>query len=202
WIDQGAHWPDNVDVIDPKLDQAKTHWAFQRLQSVRPPARRSDVAWSKSPIDLFIQQRLNEIGIEPARPASARTLVRRLYFDLIGLPPTSEQTQQFVAAHTSDPDSAIRNLVDQLLDSPRYGERWGRHWLDVARYADSDGQEADADRPHAFVYRDFVIQAFNDDMPYDQFVRWQIAGDEFAPNNDAAVSATGFLTAGTAFKLP
>ena len=93
------------------------------------------------------------------------------------------------------------NLIDQLLDSPHYGERWGRHWLDVARYADSDGQESDRDRPHAYPYRDFVIQAFNDDMPYDQFVRWQIAGDEFEPDNDEAVSATGFLTAGPAFKL-
>lgn len=96
----------------------------------------------------------------------------------------------------------MQNLVHQMLASPRYGERWGRHWLDVARYADSDGQEADQDRPHAYTYRDFVIQAFNDNMPYDQFVRWQIAGDEFEPDNDAAVSATGFLTSGTAFKLP
>lgn len=202
WIDQGAAWPEGADVVDPKLDKATAHWAFQRLHQVEPPSRHPDDDWSKSPIDLFIRQPLNELGIRPAPPADARTLVRRLYFDLIGLPPTPEQTQVFIRAHADNPDFAIRELVDQLLDSPHYGERWGRHWLDVARYADSDGQEADADRPHAFVYRDFVIQAFNDDMPYDQFVRWQIAGDEFAPNNDAAVSATGFLTAGTAFKLP
>src|SRR5690606_14735778 len=124
------------------------------------------------------------------------------FFDLIGLPPTPEQTRDFVAAHAKNADVATRDLVDQLLGSPRYGERWGRHWLDVARYADSAGQEADEDRPHAYVYRDFVIEAFNDNMPYDQFVRWQIAGDEFEPKNDAAVSATGFLTAGTSFKLP
>ena len=128
--------------------------------------------------------------------------MRRLYFDLIGLPPTPEQISQFIVAHSKDSDSAVQNLVHQMLASPRYGERWGRHWLDVARYADSDGQEADQDRPHAYTYRDFVIQAFNDNMPYDQFVRWQIAGDEFEPDNDAAVSATGFLTSGTAFKLP
>ena len=202
WIDQGAIWPEGVDVIDPKRDRSKTHWAFERLRPVTPPARSSDDAWSKSPIDLFIRERLRDAGLRPARPADARALARRLYFDLIGLPPTPEQTQVFTRAHAENPDLAIRGLVDQLLDSPHYGERWGRHWLDVARYADSDGQEADADRPDAYVYRDFVIQAFNDDMPYDQFVRWQIAGDEYEPENDAAVSATGFLTAGTAFKLP
>ena len=202
WIDQGASWPDGADVIDPKVDRAKTHWAFQRLQPVPVPPRQAEDAWSKGPIDLFVQQRLHAAGLRPAQPAEARSLVRRLYFDLIGLPPTPEQTRDFVAAHAKNADVATRDLVDQLLGSPRYGERWGRHWLDVARYADSAGQEADEDRPHAYVYRDFVIEAFNDNMPYDQFVRWQIAGDEFEPKNDAAVSATGFLTAGTSFKLP
>jgi hypothetical protein len=202
WIDEGARWPDNTDVVDPKMDRATKHWAFQRLQRPEAPARRSDDNWSKSPMDRFILQRLDEAELKPSQPADARTLVRRLYFDLVGLPPSREQTDHFIHAYSVDPDSAVRNLVDELLDSPRYGERWGRHWLDVARYADSDGQEADADRPHAYTYRDFVIQAFNDDMPYDQFVRWQIAGDEFEPENDAAVSATGFLTSGPAFKLP
>ncbi len=202
WIDQGASWPEGADVIDPKRDRARTHWAFERLRPVTPPAQQSDDAWTKSPIDRFIDDRLQVVGLRPAQPADARALVRRLYFDLIGLPPTPEQTRDFIQAHAKNPDLAVRELVDHLLESPRYGERWGRHWLDVARYADSDGQEADADRPHAYVYRDFVIQAFNDDMPYDQFVRWQIAGDEFEPHHDAAVAATGFLTAGTAFKLP
>lgn len=109
---------------------------------------------------------------------------------------------QFLETHSHNPEIATRELVDYLLASPRYGERWARHWLDVARYADSDGQEADQDRPHAYTYRDFVIQAFNEDMPYDQFVRWQIAGDEYAPSYDEAIAATGFLTAGPAFKLP
>lgn len=202
WIDQGATWPEGVDVVDPKLERAKSHWAFQRLQPVVPTTRESHDAWSQSPIDRFVHARLTNAGLRPAQPADARTLVRRLYFDLIGLPPSPAQTQQFTHAYAKDRDLAVRELVDQLLESPRYGERWGRHWLDVARYADSDGQEADADRPHAYVYRDFVIQAFNGNLPYDQFVRWQIAGDEFEPDNDAAVSATGFLTAGTAFKLP
>ena len=202
WIDQGAPWPDNADVADPKLDRAKTHWAFQRLKPPTAPSRLSGDNWSKGPVDPFVLRRLNDAGLRPSQPADARTLVRRLHFDLIGLPPSPEQTNRFIRAHSEDPDLAVQNLADQLLDSPRYGERWGRHWLDVARYADSDGQEADQDRPHAYIYRDFVIQAFNDNMPYDQFVRWQIAGDEFEPENDAAVSATGFLTSGTAFKLP
>ncbi|MCO8122921.1 PSD1 and planctomycete cytochrome C domain-containing protein [Stieleria sp. TO1_6] len=202
WIDGGARWPDDSDVVDPKLDRAKSHWAFQRLEQVVAPSRHADDTWSKGPIDRFVLRRLDEVGLRPSQPADARKLVRRLYFDLIGLPPSPQQTMQFVRAHSKAPDSAIESLVDQLLESPRYGERWGRHWLDVARYADSDGQEADKDRPHAYTYRDFVIQAFNSNMPYDQFVRWQIAGDEFEPENDAAVSATGFLTSGPAFKLP
>lgn len=202
WIDQGAIWPDDADVIDPKMDRAKTHWAFQRLRNLAPPTRSSHDNWSKSPIDLFIKRRLDDAGIRPAKPADARTLVRRLYFDLVGLPPTQEQTSEFVDVHSVDSKTAVQNLIDELLSSTRYGERWGRHWLDVARYADSDGQEADQNRPHAYHYRDFVVQAFNDDMPYEQFVRWQIAGDEIEPDNDAAVSATGFLTAGTSFKLP
>ena len=137
----------------------------------------------------------------PSDPASAESLVRRLYFDLLGLPPTPEQAQRFIADHQADAERATLNLVEQLLNSPQYGERWAQHWLDVARYADSDGQESDRDRPYAYHYRDFVIKAFNDDMPYDQFVRWQIAGDEYAPDMDAAVSATGFLTAGPSMKL-
>jgi Protein of unknown function (DUF1549)/Protein of unknown function (DUF1553)/Planctomycete cytochrome C len=202
WIDQGALWPDGADVLDPRLDRAKTHWAFQRLIQVTGPARQSADRWSKGPIDRFVLQRLSDNGLRPSQAAEARTLVRRLYFDLIGLPPTPQQIDQFVSAHAQAPESAVQNLVDQLLASPHHGERWARHWLDLARYADSDGQEADQDRPHAYTYRDFVIEAFNDNMPYDQFVRWQIAGDEFEPNNDAAVSATGFLIAGPAFKLP
>ncbi len=202
WIDQGAAWPDDADVFDPKMDRAKSHWAFQRLQPVTAPPEQPEDKLSHGTIDRFVWQRLNDAGLRPSQPADGRMLVRRLYFDLIGLPPTPEQTQQFLTSHAVDPNAAVRDLVDQLLASPRYGERWGRHWLDVARYADSEGQEADKDRPHAYVYRDFVIQAFNDNMPYDQFVRWQIAGDEYQPKNDAAVSATGFLTSGPAFKLP
>ena len=167
-----------------------------------PIACRNGGRWvPKSPVDSFIQHRLRAAQLRPADPASARTLVRRLYFDVIGLPPTPQQARDFEKSYARDPDSAVRRLVDGLLTSPHYGERWARHWLDVARYADSDGQESDRDRRFAFHYRDFVVRAFNEDMPYDRFVRWQIAGDEYAPHDSQAVAATGFLTAGPSFKL-
>ncbi len=201
WIDQGANWPDETDVVDPRLERAREHWSFQRLRAVTLPEKSATDTWSKNAIDLFASAKLNESGIRPSQTASARTLVRRIYFDLIGLPPTPEQTITFVTAHAIDPATATSSLVAHLLDSKRYGERWARRWLDVARYADSAGQEADQDRPHAWRYRDFVIEALNDDMPYDEFIRWQLAGDEYEPENDQAVSATGFLTSGTSFKL-
>src|SRR5204863_5248301 len=116
---------------------------------------------------------------------------------LIGLPPTPEQIDKFVRAYEGDVKGAVASLVDELLASPHYGERWARHWLDVARYADSDGQESDADRSTAYHYRDFVIRALNDDMPFDQFARWQLAGDELEPDNPLALAATGFIVAGT-----
>ncbi|MCB1097468.1 MAG: PSD1 domain-containing protein [Verrucomicrobiae bacterium] len=201
WIDQGAKWPDGNDVADPRLDRAREHWSFQRLRDVPLPEKLATDTWSKTAIDLFASAQLHESGIGPSEPASARILVRRIYFDLAGLPPTPEQTRQFVIEHAIDPATATSSLVANLLDSNQYGERWARHWLDVARYADSAGQEADQDRPHAWRYRDFVIKALNEDMPYDEFVRWQLAGDEYEPENDQAISATGFLTSGTSFKL-
>jgi hypothetical protein len=123
-------------------------------------------------------------------------LIRRVYFDLIGLPPTPDEVEAFVNFANRNPKSALEKVVDQLLASKHYGERWGRHWLDVARFAESHGFEQDYDRKFAFHYRDFVIKALNADMPYDQFVKWQIAGDEFAPDNPLAMMATGFLGAG------
>ena len=131
-------------------------------------------------------------GIRPNALADRRTLIRRVYFDLLGLPPSPEEVKAFLADPAPD---AYEKLVDRLLASPHYGERWGRHWLDVARYADSDGLESDADRPTAYHYRDFVIRAMNDDMPYRTFVRWQIAGDEDEPDDPRATAATGFLAA-------
>src|SRR5437868_15447150 len=125
----------------------------------------------------------------PAAAANRRTLLRRATFDLHGLPPNPEDVDEFLADTSSD---AFAKVIDRLLASPRYGERWGRRWLDLARYADSDGYEPDRDRPYAYTYRDFVIAALNADMPYDRFVRWQLAGDEEAPEDPMARAATGF----------
>ena len=127
-------------------------------------------------------------------PADRRKLIRRAAFDLTGLPPTPEDVEAFVADPSAD---AYEKLIDRLLDSPHFGERWARHWLDLARFAESHGYEQDYDRPNAYHYRDFVIKAFNRDLPYDTFVKWQIAGDEFEPDDPLALMATGFLAAGT-----
>lgn len=196
WIDQGAEWPLGADVLDPRTERARQHWAFQPLHPVKPPEVRNS-GWAITPVDHFILARLEAAGLKPSPPLSARGFARRVTFDVIGLPPTPEAIAEYCDAAERDPQTATKSLVDRLLGSQHYGERWGRHWLDVARYADSDGQESDQDRPNAYHYRDFVIRALNEDLPFDTFVRWQLAGDEYEPQNPAAVSATGFLTAGT-----
>lgn len=201
WIDQGAVWPSGTDIADPREVKARTHWAFMPLRSVAEPSlQHSD--WSQTAIDRFILSPLEAANISPQPRAETQKLIRRISFDLVGLPPTPEEVDEFCAAAATDHTAAVTALVDRLLMSPQYGERWGRHWLDVARYADSDGQESDRDRPTAYRYRDFVIRALNDDMPYDQFIRWQLAGDEYEPNNPAAIAATGFLAAGPFAALP
>lgn len=201
WIDQGATWPMGVDIPDPREEKARTHWAFQPMHAVNPPVV-AHAAWPQTPIDHFILSKLESAQLAPQARAEARQLIRRLTLDLIGLPPTPEEVEEFCRAAASDHDAAVTALIDRLLQSRHYGERWGRHWLDVARYADSDGQESDRDRPTAYHYRDFVIHALNDDMPYDQFIRWQLAGDEYAPVNPQAVAATGFIVAGPFAALP
>ena len=178
WIDQGAAWPD-----DGANDPRKTHWAFQ-------PVRRPAVSQSGNPIDAFIAAKLAEKGLAMSPEADARTLCRRLYFDLTGLPPSPEEMDAFLnSSHESHP--SYENLADRLLASPRYGERWARHWLDVVRFAESDGFETNQPRPNAWRYRDYVIRAFNDDKPYDQFIREQLAGDALG-----ADEATGFIVGG------
>ncbi|MCA9216217.1 MAG: DUF1549 domain-containing protein [Planctomycetales bacterium] len=174
-------------------DQDRDFWSFRKLRPISAPDVRN-VEWAKTEIDNFILQRLEDAGIGPNGSADRQTLIRRVYFDLIGLPPTPGEIEKFVSADSPD---AYSQLIDRLLNSRRYGERWARHWLDVARFAESSGFEHDDDRPNAYHYRDFVIKALNADMPFDQFVRWQIAGDQLQPNDPLALSATGFLGAGT-----
>src|SRR5207248_1793164 len=182
-------------------DDDRKHWSYLPLKS-RPLPSVKNAASVRTPVDRFILARLREkkLGLSPQ--AGAQKLVRRIYFDLIGLPPTPEQVESFARQFAKSPQSAVESLVDELLASPHYGERWARHWLDVVRYADSDGQEGDADRPTAYHYRDFVIESLNEDRAYDTFVRWQLAGDEFEPDNPRAIAATGFIVAGTHAALP
>lgn len=168
--------------------QQKRWWAFQPVAAGSPPAVKNP-AWGNNEIDAFILAKLEEKGIAPGPQADKATLLRRAYLDLTGIPPEPEQVQAFLA--DSSP-KAFENVVDQLLTSPHYGERWARHWLDIARYADSEGFKADETRPHIWRYRDYVIRSFNDDKPYTRFVQEQIAGDEMFPDSPDARIATGF----------
>ena len=173
---------------DPFTEPQRSYWAFQRVQRPAvPEARRRDRL--RNPVDAFILHKLDEKQIEPGDPADKVTLLRRAYFDLIGLPPTPQNVDAFL--QDNDPD-AFAGVVDRLLASPLYGERWGRHWLDLARYAESEGFKSDETRPNAWRYRDYVIQSFNQDKPYDLFIKEQIAGDELWPDHVDALIATAF----------
>jgi hypothetical protein len=197
WIERGAPDPRNEVVGSTKkrqlnLAEERKHWAYQPLRFAAPPEVKHG-AWCRTPLDRFILAKLEEKAIAPNGPIDRRKLIRRVYFDMLGLPPTPEAVEAFVADPAAD---AYEKLVDRVLADPHFGERWGRHWLDVARFAESHGFEQDYDRPNAYHYRDFVIRALNEDLPYDTFVKWQLAGDEFAPENPQAMAATGFLAAG------
>ena len=176
-------------------DEDRKWWAFQPLAKAEPPAV-DDTGWSANEIDRFIFQKLRANELQPAPPANPEQLARRIYFDLTGLPPTPEQSDAFVRSAIANFPSAIESLCDSLLASPRYGEQWARHWLDLARYAESDGYKIDEYRPHAWRYRDYVIASLNADKPYDRFVQEQLAGDEIFPGDLAALAATGFLRLG------
>ena len=174
WIEQGAPWPEG---LEQKAESA--WWSFREVQRPEVPRpKRGKLV--RNPIDAFILAKLKEKGLKPAPLADKQTLLRRAYFDLLGLPPTTEQVERFL--QDTSP-GAFRKVIDQLLASPHYGERWGRHWLDVVRYADAAGFEGDNDYPTAWRYRDYVIKSFNDDKPYDRFVQEQIAADELWPDN-------------------
>jgi hypothetical protein len=189
WVAKGAVWPQKAATPF----HAERHWAFQPVRVVEAPA--DPTGWAETPIDRYISASRAVRHLSPVAPAKPRALIRRVKFDFTGLPPTPEETEAFAADPSPD---AYARLVDRLLASPAYGERWGRHWLDVARYADTAGDNADYPVPEARLYRDYVIDAFNADKPYDQFVREQLAGDILAKDGPAdkyaeRITATGFL---------
>ena len=220
WIEAGAPWPTEEVQLEIQKElwkvketedgvivehsggtgddwtyrryQKEDIWAFQAVKNVEVDLESAD----KNPIDYFIEKKLSEAGITAAGQADARTLIRRGTYDLTGLPPTPEQTANFISAIESDPNKAWSDLVDELLDSEHYGERWAQHWLDVVRYADTAGFSNDYERSNAWRYRDYVIRSFNNDKPFNEFVLEQLAGDELRPDDPEAKIATGMLRMG------
>lgn len=190
WIEGGAEWPDDRKLNALSVTD-KNWWSFTPLTEVELP--KSDKRSYTNPIDRFIQAKLQEHGLSPSPAADRRTLIRRLSFDLTGLPPTVDEIEAFCR---DDSPNAYSELVDRLLESPRYGERWARHWLDVVHYGDTHGYDKDKPRPYAWPYRDYVIRAFNADKPYARFVEEQIAGDVLWPNTVDGIEAMGFVSAG------
>jgi mono/diheme cytochrome c family protein len=189
WVDQGAKWPDAGESVDP-LDW----WSFRPLTRPAPPKLSAeDEARARNAVDRFVLAKVREKGLAPSPEADRRTLIRRLYFDLLGLPPSPEEVETFIKDLAAD---AYERLVDRLLVSPAYGERWARHWLDVVHYGDTHGYDKDQPRPNAWPYRDYVIRAFNADEPYARFVQEQVAGDVLFPGTVDGVTALGFIAAG------
>jgi cytochrome c553 len=199
WIEMGAPWAGTHGEFDVAqrnkekiTDADRAYWAFQPPIKTAPPKLEND-DWSTGDIDRFLFSRMREAGLAPAAPADNRVLIRRVYFDMLGIPPTPEEVDAFV---TNESPDAWENLVDKLLERPEYGEHWAKLWLDLVRYAESDGFRQDAYRPNAWKYRDYVIRSLNNDKPYNQFVAEQLAGDEIAPHDPDALLATGYLTHG------
>lgn len=193
WIKAGAHWPKETRIREAQLSQTDW-WSFQPLTQIElPKLSAENQAKVRTPVDAFLLAKLQEQQLTFSPAADRRTLIRRVYFDLIGLPPTPAQIEAFV----NDPDPrAYERLVDQLLASPRYGERWARHWLDVVHYGDTHGYDKDKLRDNAWPYRDYVIRSLNADKPYAEFIREQIAGDVIKPHSIDGIPATGFIVAG------
>ncbi|WP_310820959.1 PSD1 and planctomycete cytochrome C domain-containing protein [Stratiformator vulcanicus] len=205
WIGDG--------LFDPRVDEDSTEkreslappvkpeelWSLQPIVDYESP-QVGNASWAVNDIDRFVFSRMEQAGVRPVREAEPNRLLRRLYFDLIGLPPPADELEEFLIAHRADRDDAVRDVVEQLLASPHFGERWGRHWLDVARYAESNGMAWNVTLPYAWRYRDYVIDAFNADKPYNQFVREQLAGDlmpsESEQQRREQLVATGFLAIG------
>ena len=206
WVRMGAPGPVGVapkTSAELNKKRAEQYWAFQLPKKTKPPTV-NDSAWPRSDIDRFVLAAMEEQKLHPVRDAEPRALLRRVYFDLIGMPPSIEELNDFLAECGKGPQerqAAYTAIVDRLLQSPQFGERWGRHWLDVARFAESTGKESNNLFPTAWRYRDYVIKSFNDNKPYDQFVREQIAGDLLdgrdAAQHNERLTATGFLALGT-----
>ena len=203
WITMGAPWPGSTDAEPASTstirksglaitDKDRAHWAFQSIKRPSSPSVHN-LAWVANPIDAFILAKLDAKGLRPSPPASKLELARRLYYDLTGLPPTPREAEAFI----SNPSpNAYEQLVDRLLDSPHYGEKWGRHWLDLVRYAETNSYERDNPKPSAWRFRDYVIKSFNADKPIDRFISEQLAGDEIAPGDIDALTATGYYRLG------
>ncbi len=192
WIAAGA--PYAIGEVQQSWDYGEEDiWALRSIQRVAPPTEKIDPTRVKTPVDSFVLSELSEQGLAAGPPANKTDLIRRITYDLTGLPPTPSELDDFFA---DESDVAYKRVVERLLASPSYGERWGRHWLDVARYADTAGYSNDFERPNAWRYRDYVIRSFNQDKPYDRFILEQIAGDEFWPTDPDAIVATGFLRTG------
>jgi mono/diheme cytochrome c family protein len=200
WIDLGTVYsPEDLgtsaDLAKKPMEiteKDRAFWSFGPLDKVHPP-KVGNEDWSANPIDQFLFSAMNGAGLKPELEASRETLLRRVSFGLLGLPPSPDEMKAFLV--DKDPD-AYGKQIDRLLNSDHFGERWGRHWLDLARFGESHGYEADNDRANAYSYRDAVIKALNKDIPYDQFIKWQLAGDEYAPDDLLAVTLTGFISAG------
>jgi mono/diheme cytochrome c family protein len=188
WIEQGAKWPDDGSVANPA-----DWWSFKPLKKPAVPKLSTQHSVLSNPVDAFILAKLEKEGLQPSPAADRRTLVRRLYFDLTGLPPTPEEVEAFVNSKDAD---AYEKLVDKLLASPHYGERWARHWLDVVHFGETHGYDKDKPRPNAWPYRDYVIRSLNADKPFTRFVQEQVAGDVLFPGTADGIEALGFLAAG------
>jgi cytochrome c553 len=204
WIEMGAPDPRESKVANATggkrvidMDAGRQHWAFLKPVKQTPPAVKTE-GWAKTDVDRFILANMEQAGLHPVRDADRPTLIRRIAFDLTGLPPTPDEVKAFVADTSPD---AVKRVIDMYLDSPHYGEKWARHWLDVSRYAESSGKEVNVLYPHAWRYRDYVIESFREDKPYDQFLKEQIAGDlmKFSNKHEQAekIVATGFLAVGS-----
>ena len=207
WITEGAPWPedqkihvaessDNADshLVPPEVnEETRSFWAFNPPRRPQVPQLAHD-QWSRDTIDRFVYAKLTDANLTPNPPATRQTLIRRAFYDLTGLPPTPEQVANFVS---DDSPNAYARLIDRLLASPHYGEKWGRHWLDLVRFAETNSYERDATKPNAWRYRDYVIESFNKDKPYDQFLFEQLAGDEIPNRSDEELVATGFYRLGS-----